>query len=245
MKFNAIIGNRRMHLIYLLLLICLPSCEKDEVLVTTDQIIRLQIYKSQRFANGLDTVEIDAFIPKKAEEDKRDITFQTNLGHFVKNQNQSITIKAEADSTNSDLVASVVLRAPVTSDTAVITAQILRVAVTESIPFDPSEAESLKLSASKFGIANNFQDEILLKGQLSAKKGLPSTGTTVKIEVKNDSTNTNVNGLRFRADALKSDENGQVSIIFNAGDLEFIGTLRIIGLVDGTEIKDSVLIEVF
>jgi len=231
------------------LVCCTYCCEETEV--TASEVIKLQIENGLISipADGTSTVKILGLISVQADEDKRNIEFETTNGVFIKN-NEKLLMKEAKDTLlfegKNYLAAEVILKASNDVDADVkVTAEIAFYPSTKILSFTESEPTSLVISADGFGIDNDITSEILISSKVKSATGFPSSGNSLKYQVFDKSTGFEFNSNMFRDEKLSVDSSGSSSVIFTAGNLElngekYTGELLIISqLENNSAISDS------
>lgn len=197
----------------------LSSCE--ETIVVTDLIRELRASDMIFEADGSSIIEVTAVLNKDADNDKRTVEFVTSSGSFKDGVNGKIQQKAEL--INGELIAKVILIAPMQPGEIKVNAQVLLNDLRDeyvselTITATTSSPDKIDLSADGFSVLNNFQSEIELTGVLlnGTKKVSLETVVTLKDYFEDG---TAVNGS-FRNEMLESDINSKVRATYSPGQV--------------------------
>ncbi|PWV55560.1 hypothetical protein [Chitinophaga sp. S165] len=149
-------------------------------------ITKLELSKRQLPADGQSSVELSVILDSKASSDRRSVIFSASAGSFSSG-NDKVTAKAEFD--NGVLVAKATLKAPFEPGTIMVTVQpefdspITEFVLTDSITATFSEAATITLNPSSFGIGSNHLNEIQLTARIrNIDKRNVSKGVNVLLE---------------------------------------------------------------
>ncbi len=241
-------------LFFVAALFIVTSCSSDEDTVALSDIIELQVvdYLDSYPADGNTEIKVKAFLPGKAAEANRSVTFRTNIGKFKSNGEKEFTTNAKVlDNDTDNLVAETILIAPTSPGMAEVVG-VVKDFTSElvSLEFKYAEALSLGLSISHSATPNDYSVDALIEGILRSANGVPSTGTKVEFHVEKEvSPNQFVpvpdDELILRNIDVTTDVNGKVSTFFNGSNLGYVGRLRIVCNVENSTIADSVYLQLF
>lgn len=233
---------------------CMFSCEETEI--SASEIIKLQIENGLISipADGTSTLKILGLISVDADDDKRNIEFETTNGVFTKN-NEKLLMKEAKDTVlfegKNYLGAQVILKAGNVVDLDVkVKAEIAFYPATKSVTFIESYPTSISISSDSFGIDNNITSEVLISSSVRSATGFPSNGNSVRFRVFDKVSGIEFTDNMFRDEKLSVDSSGSSSVIFSAGNLElngekYTGKLLIISqLQNNSAISDSLNITI-
>ncbi len=231
----------------------LYSCEDE---ITPKDIIGIQLLSDSNTipADNNSTLEFRAYISVDADDDKRDIEFETSSGVFSKNNENVLTMTAKDTiqlNNENFLSASVSLTSSnVVTDTVTITAKIASFKARSEASFTASIPNSITVSADTFGLTNTFDSEATLTAIVKSETGFPSSGEQVEFLIFNSNDHSQFTDLRFRNEKLKVNANGEASTLFTAGNLTngaspFVGDVLVVSRVIGREaISDTLKLNV-
>ncbi len=239
-----------MRIALLFLAFVIIGCDSFEELEASDVIgLRLDSESDSIPADNTSTITFLAFIDQDADLDKRTIKFETTAGSFVSNNENSVEIIAEDTLVIGDkkyLSAMVKLKSNnVINNEVTVSAEIKFFPAKKKIKFVESLPSSIQLSADKFGITNSFDSEVSLEAAVNSNTGVPSSGPEVEFLVFDDASEELIEGIRFRNESLKVNSAGKSTAILTAGNLDFIGDLRIVSrLKQNQQLSDTLIINV-
>lgn len=210
-----------------------------------DEIILLETSTSMIVADGNSKATLTVFLPLDADEDKRTIKFETNLGMFSDSNRFKEVTATQKLASDEKLTAEVTFLAPSSPGIAEITATVSGYTRSTNIEINPSTVASLVLTASQFNVQENFASEVVITGRVLNSSGKnASQGVPVKLHDVYLSGQP-VNG-NYREQKLSSNGSGNVSAIYSPGFTSVNDSiLYIIGTVldnngQPTNIKDSI-----
>lgn len=196
------------------------SCKKEKVPVS-DVLFGLKLSRHTILADGSSKVTITVKLNAAAETGKRGVIFNASSGNFLGGTNSSITVTASFVS--DSLIAKATYVAPLNSNKIYFTVMPdipdkEKYTLYDSITVEKSQAFSIKLNPSSFGLKSNFASEDTIKGILlnSSGNGV-SLGTSVIFE--DLLINQQPANGQFRSVVDKSDVNSSVSAIYSVGPL--------------------------
>ncbi|MET1259417.1 hypothetical protein ABV409_08745 [Flagellimonas sp. DF-77] len=205
-------------------------------------------------ADNNSKIELIAYIPKDADDDKRTIRFETTSGVFTENNEKEVELKAEDTlelGGEKFLSANVILKSSNTvTESLTVSAEIDLYPARTTLSFTEAPPTTISLSADKLEVTNTFDSELVLTALVKSDTGFPSAGSSVLFRIYDNSNDLLFTDVRFREQQLNINSMGNASAIFSAGNLlknglPFEGDLRIECVVNNNEeISDSILINV-
>lgn len=207
-------------IILCLIFFILYSCKKEGV-DAKDMIPALWLSNDTVDADGSTTITITAKVIPDSDPGRRTVIFKTSNGDFVGGKDGTLSKKAELD--GDSLVARVQIKAPSKAGTIFISAkmdlpnEVKEYWIRDSIKAINSAGDSIKLTASAFGVMINFGSEVIITGTIfnKTKKRTASNGISVQLTDYYDDNGV-VDG-RFREKQIASNGISQISTNYSPG----------------------------
>lgn len=190
-----------------------------------DDVLQLHVLPAGRRvpADGASTLTLRGEIPPDADDDKRTLTFTTNVGAFS-NGEKSIAVGA-----NTAGIAKAELRAPLQVDTSRVTATVGSFTRDTTVIFVRATPERLAVEPGTFALAASYESTTTVTATLDRDPGTPTVGTAVIFSAENaDGTSFN----DFRA-VTASDAMGKATAIFTVGPTAYRGPITIEARAEG------------
>jgi hypothetical protein len=230
--------------------VILFSCKKDGV-DAKEMIPALWLSENTVDADGSTTITITAKVIPDSDPSRRTVVFKTSSGDFVGGKDGTFSKKAELD--GDSLVAQAQIKAPSKAGTVFISVKIdlpnevKEYWVRDSLIAINSPGDSIKLTASSFGVMINFGSDVTITGTIfnKTKKHTASSGILVRLTDYYDGGGV-VNG-RFGEKQLTSNGNSQISTNYSPGFVSVGEKIWIRATImnsdnSSTSFKDSVFV---
>jgi len=219
---------------------CIEDCPIGGNCVFDDLIESIVISKNTLIADGSDTSKITVTFIENADPAKAILNCKVSNGTIIESMSQMATIPGKR--LIEDSPKKVVAEFNINSSTIVrdieIDFEVQGFTTKRKIDIIPSTPIKVELSANKFSALNNFQDEVLITGQLfndSNKK--VSKGYTVKLV---DSLDGNEFVGRFRNGSLTTGSTSMISVNYSAGEVE-AGKEVILKVLEVNDINGNII----
>ena len=184
-------------------------------------------------ADGTSTLGIEARIPPDADDDKRTVTFRTDLGTFVGTDNET-EVDVPADRSGS---ATAQLKAGTTPGTATVTATVADYVVTSRVQLQRALADTLQCQTST-GVAKlDGTSNPLITALLRREVGSVSVGTQVLF----DAIQADANGVErsvgrwtgLEGSTTNASGNATASLAVDTGDVLADSPLTVVVTTQG------------
>ena len=226
------------------------SCNKE--VEVSDALLNFTSSKSTILADGKSTLELSVVIPKNTSADRRSLIFKTSKGKFEASKSKEHTV--EANFVNGELTAKTKLRSSTEHSPFIVSVEpsfdspIKEFILFDTIKTEFSNATSIELETSSFGISSNFLSEVTLIGKLKNSEGnFVSKGIEVLVYDKLED-DSEAHG-QFRQSSLVTKDSSTIKTIYSSNNFPIGTKIKIIAIVldslgKVTPITDSLLLTI-
>lgn len=207
----------RTMLLLAILSLLFTECEDIDI-KANDLITSLTFDTTETLADGSGTVTVTAILNKDADESKRTVKFTASSSKFKESDKDEVSVTAE-ETLNKELVAETELVIPNTAKDIIVTAEVEKYEVSETLQLNASEPISIVASSSSFSVQANYGSEIVITATLlNENQGKVSTGNKVIFNDYYKGTEIAVTG-KFREVTAESNSDSKVSAIYTPGNI--------------------------